>query len=129
MDPFRDHLIVRAATIDELLSHDFETLPGLKGDAETAAQRLAAWCRACASGDWSLFNRRLERDGLTIEKVLARFATARRKVSVPPSGWRRPSKAPQRTARRRRCAAKPSRTRSSTCSRRCSRKRTGGSVP
>jgi type 2 lantibiotic biosynthesis protein LanM len=87
MDPFHEHLIVRAATIDELLSHDFETLPGQKGDAGTAAQRLAAWCRACASGDWSLFNRRLERDALTIEQVLARFATARRKVSVPPPSW------------------------------------------
>jgi class II lanthipeptide synthase len=87
MDPFYDHLIVRAATIDELLSRDFETLPGQKGDAGTAAQRLAAWCRACASGDWSLFNRRLERDALTIEQVLARFATARRKVSVPPPAW------------------------------------------
>src|ERR1700757_2366016 len=87
MDPFRDHLIVRAATIDELLSNDFETLPGQKGDAGRAAQRLAAWCRACASGDWSLFNRTLERDALTIEQVLARFATARRKVSVPPPTW------------------------------------------
>ena len=87
MDPFREHLIVRAATIDELLSHDFETLSGQKGDAGTAAQRLAAWCSACASGDWSLFNRRLERDGVTIQQVLARFATARRKVSVPPPTW------------------------------------------
>jgi type 2 lantibiotic biosynthesis protein LanM len=87
MDPFHEHLIVRAATIDELLSDDFETLSGQKGDAGTAAQRLAAWCSACASGDWSLFNRRLERDGLTIEQVLARFATARRKVSVPPPTW------------------------------------------
>jgi class II lanthipeptide synthase len=87
MDLFHEHLVVRAATIDELLSDDFETLAGQKGDACTAAQRLAAWCTACASGDWSLFNRRLERDGLTIERVLARFATARRKVSVPPPTW------------------------------------------
>src|SRR5262249_1512881 len=87
MDPFHEHLIVRASTIDELLSSDFETLPGQKGDAGKAAQRLATWCRACASGDWSLFNRRLERDALTIEQVLARFATARRKVSVPPPTW------------------------------------------
>jgi type 2 lantibiotic biosynthesis protein LanM len=87
MDPFHEHLIVRAATIDELLSPDFETLPGQKGDAGKAAHRIAAWCRVCASGDWSLFNRRLERDALTIEQVLARFATARRKVSVPPPTW------------------------------------------
>jgi hypothetical protein len=70
MDPFHEDLVVRAATIDELLSDDFETCPGQKGDADTAAQRLAAWCRACASGDWSLLNRRLKRDGLTIELVL-----------------------------------------------------------
>ena len=66
MDAFEERLIVGAATIDELLSADFETLPGQKGDADLAARRLAAWCRSCASGDWSLFERRLIRDGLTI---------------------------------------------------------------
>ena len=64
MDAFYERLIVRAATIDELLSDDFEPLPGQKGDADLAARRLAAWCRSCASGDWSLFGRRLDRDGL-----------------------------------------------------------------
>jgi hypothetical protein len=58
MDIFLEQLIVRAATIDELLSGDFEALPGQKGDADLAARRLAAWCRSSASGDWALFSRR-----------------------------------------------------------------------
>ena len=65
MDAFHDRLIVRAATIDELLSDDFEALPGQKGDADVAAHRLAAWCQSAASGDWSLFSQRLRRDGWT----------------------------------------------------------------
>lgn len=81
MDPFYDRLILRAATIDEILSENFETLPGQKSDADRAAKRLAAWCSACASGDWMLFNRRLERDGLTLPHVLARFATVRRRAA------------------------------------------------
>src|ERR1700719_3669761 len=87
MDAFHERLLVRAATIDELLSDDFETLPGQKGDADVAARRLAAWCRSCSSGDWSLFNRRLERDGLSIGQVLARFATVRRSASAPTPAW------------------------------------------
>ncbi len=59
MDAFYERLAVRAATVDEVLSDDFEPLPGQKGDADLAGRRLAAWCRACASGDWSLFGRRL----------------------------------------------------------------------
>ena len=87
MDRFYERLSFRAATFDELLSDDFETLPGQKGDSDLAARRLAAWCRSCASGDWLLFNRRLARDGLTIEHVLSRFATVRRKASVSPPSW------------------------------------------
>ena len=87
MDAFYERLIVRAATIDELLSDDFEPLPGQKGDADLAARRLAAWCRSCASGDWSLFGRRLERDGLAIGQVLTRFATVRRKASASTPAW------------------------------------------
>ena len=87
MDAFYERLLVRAATIDELLSDDFEALPGQKGDADLSAQRLAAWCRSCASGDWSLLAHRLERDGLTIGQVLARFATVRRKASAARPQW------------------------------------------
>src|SRR5476651_1107430 len=86
MDAFHKRLIVRAATIDELLSDDFEPLPGQKGDADIAARRLAAWCRSCASGDWSLFGRRLDRDGLAFAPVLARLAAVRR-ASAALSSW------------------------------------------
>jgi type 2 lantibiotic biosynthesis protein LanM len=87
MDAFFARLIERVATIDELLSDDFESLPSLKGDDELAAQRLAAWCRSCANGDWSLFGRRLHRDKLTNDQVLTRFATGRRKSSISPPAW------------------------------------------
>ena len=87
MDAFFDRLIVRAATIDELLSGDFQALPGQKGDADLAARRLAAWCQSSASGDWSLFSRRLARDGLTIDQVLPKLATVRRNGSAPRPAW------------------------------------------
>lgn len=87
MDSFYDRLMTRAATIDELLSDDFRTLPGQKGDADAAARRLAAWCRSCASGDWLLFSRRLERDNLAIDQVLARFATISRNRFAPLPAW------------------------------------------
>ena len=87
MDAFYERLIVRAATIDELVSADFEPLPGQKGDADLAARRLAAWCQSCASGDWSLFERRVVRDGLTIMQALTRFASIRRKPLAAPPAW------------------------------------------
>ena len=87
MDVFYERLLLSAATIDEILSDDFGPLPGQKGDADLAARRLAAWCRSCASGDWSLFDRRLARDGLTIDQALSRFATIRRKASAAPPAW------------------------------------------
>ena len=87
MDAFHERLILRAATIDELLSDDYEALPGQKSDADLAARRLAAWCQSSASGDRSLFGQRLGRDGWTIDAVLKRFATVRRKPSVPVPAW------------------------------------------
>ena len=84
MDAFHERLIVRAATIDELLSDDFEALPGQKADADIATRRLAAWCQSAASGDWSLFSQRLRRDGWTTDDVLKKFATVRRtSTSLP----------------------------------------------
>jgi type 2 lantibiotic biosynthesis protein LanM len=80
-------LAVRTATIDELLSDDFEVLTGQKGDTDAAARRLAAWCRAAASGDWALFARRLERDGLSFADVLGRLATVRRRPAATPPAW------------------------------------------
>lgn len=82
-----ERLLVRAATIDELLSDDFETVPGRKGDTDLAARRLAAWCRASASGDWTLFARRLERDQLPFARVLARLATVGRRAGVATPQW------------------------------------------
>jgi len=87
MDAFYERLLVRAATFDELLSDDFEPLPCQKTETNIAADRLAAWCRSCASGDWSLFARRLARDGLAFDEVLTRFATVRRKSSAPAPAW------------------------------------------
>ena len=87
MDAFFERLIVQAATIDELLSDEFEVLPGQKGDADLAARRLAAWCRSSASGDWSLFSRRLDRDRLSIGEVLAKFATVRPAAFTAAPAW------------------------------------------
>jgi type 2 lantibiotic biosynthesis protein LanM len=72
-----------ALTFDELLSDEFETLPGHTGDADRAANRLAAWCKSATGGDWALFRRRLRRDGHSVDHVLARFASARRTISAP----------------------------------------------
>jgi type 2 lantibiotic biosynthesis protein LanM len=85
MDEFFERVTIPAATIDELLSDDFDDLPGRKGDADIAASRLAAWCRACASGDWAAFERRLQRDGLSMASVLARLATVRRASAALPA--------------------------------------------
>ena len=87
MEAFFERLTVRAATIDELLSDDFEPLPGQKTDADRAGRRLAAWCRSCANGDWQLFVRRLERDGLTITNVLTRLASVRRHAAAATPSW------------------------------------------
>ncbi|HEY7243596.1 MAG TPA: type 2 lanthipeptide synthetase LanM family protein [Xanthobacteraceae bacterium] len=87
MEAFFSRLMLRASFIDELLSDEFEALPGQKSDADAAARRLAAWCRACASGDWAIFARRLERDRLSIAHALAKFATVRRSPCTPPPAW------------------------------------------
>jgi type 2 lantibiotic biosynthesis protein LanM len=87
MDGFYERLVVRAATIDELLSDEFEALSGQKGDADIAGRRLAAWCRSCSSGDWLLFNQRLDRDRLSIAQALSRFATVRCKSTTAPPLW------------------------------------------
>ncbi len=87
MDAFFERLMTGAATIDELLSDDFETVSGGTGDTERAAHRLEAWCRSSAAGDRSLFVRRLQRDALAADQVLARFTAARRKPSAAPPAW------------------------------------------
>jgi len=91
MDAFYERLVSRAATIDELLSSDFEPLPGHEGEAgvkaDAVADRLTAWCKAAASGDRPLFERRLARDRLSLPAVRARLAAVRRKPGVGPPGW------------------------------------------
>lgn len=87
MDDLLRYLEVRAATIDERLSDRFLPLPGEKKDADKAAARLSAWCRASASGNWELFARRLARDGLSLESVLPRLATVRSNLIAPTPGW------------------------------------------
>jgi type 2 lantibiotic biosynthesis protein LanM len=77
----------QAATIDELLSDAFYSLPGAVKDTQRAADRLAAWCRASAAGNWDLFARRLARDDLTIQFVLSRFSTVRRNIAAPVPRW------------------------------------------
>ena len=49
-------LATRAATVDELLSDEFESLPGLKCDADQAAKRLVpgATRAAAAIGSCSI---------------------------------------------------------------------------
>ncbi len=78
-------ILARATSIDELLSATYRTRPGRRCDAELANRRLAAWCQAAANGDWALFERRLDRDGLCTGDVLDRFAGAER--VAPPSQW------------------------------------------
>jgi type 2 lantibiotic biosynthesis protein LanM len=87
LDAFYERLIVRAATIDDLLSDAFEPLPGQKDDADFAARRLAAWCQSSAAGDWSQFGRRLARDGRSIAQALERLATVRRRVTASTPAW------------------------------------------
>ena len=87
MDEFYHRVLLRAATVDELLSDAFEVVPAQKGDTELAARRLAAWCRACTNGDWLLFERRLERDRLSISQVLTKFSSVRLGQTVPLPQW------------------------------------------
>src|ERR1700722_6425506 len=82
-DPFYARLILRAATIDELLSGDFAPLDGPYGDTDLAARRLSAWRRASTGGDQALFEHRLTRDGRSLADVTARFGGVRRTAPPP----------------------------------------------
>jgi type 2 lantibiotic biosynthesis protein LanM len=82
-DPFYHRLVLRAATIDELLSDVFAPLDGPCGDTDMAARRLAAWRRASTGGDQALFERRLKRDGRSLAEVTARLGAVRRKGPAP----------------------------------------------
>ena len=85
-DDFFARLVLRAATIDELLSDDFAA-DAVSGDtaSDAAAARLEAWGRASTGGDRALFQRRLARDGYATDEVTARLGGARR--TAPPPAW------------------------------------------
>ncbi len=84
MDAFFERLLIQASTFDEIFSDQFQSQPGQKEHTDIAAKRLAAWCRASASGDWSLFSKRLKRDQLEIETVLQKFSSVRFAHDAPP---------------------------------------------
>lgn len=65
---------ISAATLGERLSNLYQTVPATRADTEAAARRLASWCHSAASGDWTLFARRLQRDGLTMDSIMPRLA-------------------------------------------------------
>jgi type 2 lantibiotic biosynthesis protein LanM len=87
LDSRQQHLRLRAATIDEILSDAFEPASGPQADAALAARRLAAWRQASAAGDPSLFARRLERDRLSAAAVADRFAAVRQRADASCLTW------------------------------------------
>ena len=87
MEAFYQRLSLRAATIDELLSDAFEVSPESAADSTLAAQRMAAWRRACAAGDPSLFARRLMRDGLAPTEIENRLIRSQRRSTAQCPQW------------------------------------------
>ena len=87
MEAFYQRLSLRAATIDELLSDAFEVSPESAADGALAAQRMAAWRRACAAGDPSLFARRLMRDGLAPTEIENRLIGSQRRSTAQCPQW------------------------------------------
>lgn len=86
-DPYFEHLRRAAATIDETLSNAFTHSIGQKSKVEKAAHWLAMWCSSASSGDWTNFERRLARDGLTLAQVLERFSSGRPVKSAEVPEW------------------------------------------
>jgi type 2 lantibiotic biosynthesis protein LanM len=80
-------LLIKAATIDELLGPTYEPQIGQKDSTDHAALRLAAWCRSASSGDWGLFFKRIGRDNLSIDQVLTRLADIRHSPEAPQPAW------------------------------------------
>jgi type 2 lantibiotic biosynthesis protein LanM len=87
VDAFFEGLARRAATIDELLSNSCKTPPGTPDDPALGLRRVAAWVKASAADDPSLFARRLARDGFSVGQVSARFAATAHSGSTPPPPW------------------------------------------
>ena len=87
MDAFYEGLRLSAATIDELLSASFESARGPHHSTDLTVRRLTAWCRASAAGDETLFERRLERDGLSLPEVRERLSAVRPGPSAAVPAW------------------------------------------
>jgi type 2 lantibiotic biosynthesis protein LanM len=87
----QDRLILRAATIDELLSEDFQppSEPGFgpTDDGALLTRRLAAWCRSSAAGDEALFERRLQRDSWPLARVRERLGAVHRHAAAAVPRW------------------------------------------
>jgi class II lanthipeptide synthase len=86
VEAFYQRLSLHAATLDELFSDAFEA-SGEAADRDLGAQRIAAWQRASAAGDATLFARRLTRDGLSFADIENRLARSRRRASAPSPQW------------------------------------------
>jgi type 2 lantibiotic biosynthesis protein LanM len=86
-DYFNEQFLTAAATIDEVLSDLFVPLPTGKNTTDEAALRLSAMCKSACNGDWNLFSKRLQKDGLTIADVLARFSNVSYNNSKPLPDW------------------------------------------
>ena len=90
---FFEHLALRAATIDELLSNAFalprepysDTGLAVSLAASLATRRLTAWCRSSTGGDRALFERRLARDGISPPDVMARLGAVH--LEGPSPAW------------------------------------------
>ncbi|MCM0035164.1 MAG: type 2 lanthipeptide synthetase LanM family protein [Burkholderiaceae bacterium] len=80
-------LLIKSATIDELLGPTYEPQIGQKDRTDHAALKLAAWCRSASSGDWGLFFKRINRGKLSIDQVLSRFAYVRHSLGTPLPTW------------------------------------------
>ena len=81
------HILINAATIDELLGSNYEPQTGQKESTDRAGLRLAAWCRSASSGNWGLFFKRIDRDNLSIDQVLPRFADVRYSTDARQPEW------------------------------------------
>lgn len=80
--------ILKALTIDEVLSLNIKPIRGEKSAADLTCERLASWCKSSASGDWNLFNKRLQRDKQEINNILNLFSnTEFRLLEQSPPQW------------------------------------------
>jgi len=86
VEAFYQRLSLHAATLDELLTDAFEA-SSEAADRDLGAQRIAAWQRASAAGDGSLFARRLTRDGLSPVDIESRLARSRLRAPAASPQW------------------------------------------